>query len=55
MSVAVSKDIIVTAGFDKYLRVFEYPGSQHYDNLSGGAGGGGPGAMVHGATPYGLN
>ena len=27
MSIAVSKDLIVTAGKDKYLRVFEYPGS----------------------------
>lgn len=24
MSVAVSKDIIVSAGFDRYMRVFEY-------------------------------
>jgi hypothetical protein len=33
--VGISKDIIVTAGHDKYIRVFEYPGSQHViDNLA---------------------
>lgn len=27
MSVGVSKDIIVSVGFDRYIRVFDYPGS----------------------------
>lgn len=37
MSVGVSKDLIVTVGEDKSIRVFEYAGSRHaIDSISTG-------------------
>ncbi len=37
MSIGVSKDLVVTVGEDKYIRVFEYAGSSHSgDGSSGG-------------------
>ena len=37
LAVGVSKDLIVTIGEDKYIRVFEYAGSQHSNDGMGNA------------------
>ena len=39
MSVGVSKDLIVSAGEDKHIRVFEYAGSQHSSEAIGNGNG----------------
>lgn len=46
MSVGISKDLIVTVGEDKHIRVFEYAGSQHSSDSMGG----GPSGITQGSN-----